>query len=106
MPCQGLIYAVQKNIQLLTLKYLDPSTYQVVNNLKIPATGVLYKVFLKRELQRLQWLASFLLTVGSIVSQISCNETGDEQRVALGYVLAVTSACLSALAGVVTEKLL
>lgn len=105
-PIPSLIYLVHNNIQFLTLKYVDPSTYQILGNLKIVTTGVLFRVILKRQLSRLQWIALSLLMIGATTSQISCNSGSSLAAPVEGYILGIISACLSALAGVYTEKLM
>lgn len=66
----ALIYLLHNNVQFLTLKYLDPATYQVLGNLKIVSTGLLFWLFLGRQLSRLQWTALLLLTMGATTSQV------------------------------------
>jgi len=34
---------VHNNVQFMTLKYVDPATYQILGNLKIVTTGVLFR---------------------------------------------------------------
>ena len=102
-PTPSLIYLVHNNVQFMTLQYVDPSTYQILGNLKIVTTGLLFRVFLNRQLSKLQWIALLLLTVGATTSQISgCGESGLAAPME-GYMLGLLSACLSALAGVYTE---
>mmetsp|Transcript_42015 Transcript_42015/g.50940 ORF Transcript_42015/g.50940 Transcript_42015/m.50940 type:complete len:372 (+) Transcript_42015:151-1266(+) len=105
-PIPSLIYLVHNNVQFMTLKYVDPSTYQILGNLKIVTTGVLFRVFLKRKLTKLQWWSLVLLMVGATTSQITgCGDSalGAQPE---GYMLAVVSATLSAMAGVYTEFLM
>ena len=56
-PIPSLIYLVHNNVQFMTLKYVDPATYQILGNLKIVTTGILFRVILQRKLNRLQWTA-------------------------------------------------
>ena len=56
--------------QFLTLKYVDPATYQILGNLKIVTTGVLFRLVLQRRLSMLQWIALALLMVGATTSQV------------------------------------
>ncbi|KAL3699886.1 hypothetical protein R1sor_017908 [Riccia sorocarpa] len=91
-PIPSIIYVVHNNIQFATLTYVDTSTYQILGNLKIVTTAILFRAFLKKKLSRIQWIAIVLLTLGTTTSQ--------------GYLLAVLSACLSGLAGVYTEYLM
>ena len=80
-------------------------TTLILGNLKIVTTGVLFRVILKRQLNKLQWIALALLMVGATTSQIGCTGSGLSAPVQ-GYMLGMLSACLSALAGVYTEKLM
>jgi solute carrier family 35 (UDP-sugar transporter), member A1/2/3 len=65
----SLIYLLHNNVQFFTLRYLDPATYQVLGNLKIVTTGLLFWLFLGRLLSKLQWISLVLLTFGATVSQ-------------------------------------
>mmetsp|Transcript_38662 Transcript_38662/g.84087 ORF Transcript_38662/g.84087 Transcript_38662/m.84087 type:complete len:323 (-) Transcript_38662:659-1627(-) len=104
-PIPSLIYLVHNNVQFFTLKYVDPSTYQILGNLKIVTTGVLFRVFLKRKLSTLQWWALVLLMVGATMSQVSgCGKTFNSPME--GYLFGLLSAFLSAFAGVYTEFLM
>ncbi|KAG0589992.1 hypothetical protein M758_1G061100 [Ceratodon purpureus] len=109
-PIPSIIYLVHNNVQFLTLTYVDTSTHQIMGNLKIVTTGILFRTFLKRKLSRLQWMAIMLLTIGTTVSQVKgCGETNCGRLLAApiqGYLLGILSACLSALAGVYTEYLM
>ena len=66
----SIIYWVHNNVQFLTLQQLDPAAYQILGNLKIVTTGVLFWLILKRHLTLLQWHALVLLTIGAMVSQV------------------------------------
>ncbi|MBA0788228.1 hypothetical protein Gotri_025354 [Gossypium trilobum] len=93
-----------------TLMYLDTSTYQIMGNLKIVTTGILFRLFLKKKLSNLQWMAIILLAVGTTMSQVKgCGEASCDSLFSApiqGYMLGILSACLSALAGVYTEFLM
>ena len=66
-------------MQFLFLREVDPTSYQILNNLKIIATGILFRVFLKRPLTRAKWGAIVLLAVGATVSQLGSCEAGGGQ---------------------------
>ncbi|CAL9223899.1 unnamed protein product [Arabidopsis halleri] len=106
----SLIYLIHNNVQFATLTYVDTSTYQIMGNLKIVTTGILFRLFLKRKLSKLQWMAIGLLAVGTTTSQVKgCGEaTCDSLFTApiQGYLLGILSAGLSALAGIYTEFLM
>mmetsp|Transcript_52444 Transcript_52444/g.166801 ORF Transcript_52444/g.166801 Transcript_52444/m.166801 type:complete len:327 (+) Transcript_52444:194-1174(+) len=102
----SIIYLVHNNVQFMTLKYVDPSTYQILGNLKIVTTGVMFRVFLKRRLSKLQWIALMLLMVGATTSQVSGCGGGTFSAPIEGYMLGLLSAFLSALAAVYTEYIM
>ncbi|XP_028794735.1 CMP-sialic acid transporter 1-like isoform X2 [Neltuma alba] len=109
-PIPSIIYLIHNNVQFATLAYVDTSTYQIMGNLKILTTGILFRLFLGRKLSNLQWMAIVLLAVGTTTSQLKGH--GETSRDSLfsapiqGYMLGALSACLSALAGVYTEYLM
>ncbi|XP_028770360.1 CMP-sialic acid transporter 1 [Neltuma alba] len=106
----SIIYLIHNNVQFATLTYVDTSTYQIMGNLKIVTTGILFRLLLGRRLSNLQWMAIVLLAVGTTTSQVrGCGEASCDSLLSApiqGYVLGVLSACLSALAGVYTEFLM
>ncbi|GAV63543.1 Nuc_sug_transp domain-containing protein [Cephalotus follicularis] len=106
----SVIYLIHNNVQFATLTYVDTSTYQIMGNLKIVTTGILFRLFLKRKLSNLQWMAIILLAVGTTTSQVKgCGEASCDSLFSApiqGYMLGILSACLSALAGVYTEFLM
>lgn len=116
-PIPSVIYLIHNNVQFATLVYVDTSTYQIMGNLKIVTTGILFRyllywflqgqkflgrfhfvtasslcipfdfnlhccfqligsalyflrLFLKRKLSNLQWMAIVLLAVGTTTSQV------------------------------------
>ncbi|KAL7203246.1 hypothetical protein ACSBR2_016528 [Camellia fascicularis] len=109
-PIPSIIYLIHNNVQFATLTFVDPSTYQIMGNLKIVTTGILFRMFLKRKLSNLQWMAIVLLAVGTTTSQAKgCGEASCDSLFSSpiqGYMLGILSACLSALAGVYTEFLM
>ncbi|KAA0032985.1 CMP-sialic acid transporter 1 isoform X1 [Cucumis melo var. makuwa] len=109
-PIPSIIYLIHNNVQFATLTYVDTSTYQIMGNLKIVTTGILFRLFLRRKLSNLQWMAIILLAVGTTTSQVKgCGEASCESLLSApiqGYMLGILSACLSALAGIYTEFLM
>ena len=66
----SIIYWLHNNVQFVTLRYVDPATYQIMGNLKIVTTGLLLWLCLRRQLSALQWMALALLMIGATVSQV------------------------------------
>ncbi|KAG9157637.1 hypothetical protein Leryth_014153 [Lithospermum erythrorhizon] len=104
-PIPSIIYLIHNNVQFATLTYVDTSTYQIMGNLKIVTTGILFR---RRDSNLCDGNA--LLAVGTTTSQVKgCGEASCDSLFSSpiqGYTLGVLSACLSALAGVYTEFLM
>uniref|UniRef100_A0A8D0HEK0 Solute carrier family 35 member A4 n=1 Tax=Sphenodon punctatus TaxID=8508 RepID=A0A8D0HEK0_SPHPU len=62
----ALLYAANNNLVVHMQHFMDPSTYQVLSNLKIGSTALLYSMVLHQRLTRHKWLALFLLTVAGV----------------------------------------
>lgn len=45
-PIPSIIYLIHNNVQFATLTYVDTSTYQIMGNLKIVTTGLLFRFIL------------------------------------------------------------
>mmetsp|Transcript_20867 Transcript_20867/g.62797 ORF Transcript_20867/g.62797 Transcript_20867/m.62797 type:complete len:334 (+) Transcript_20867:371-1372(+) len=106
-PVPSVIYWVHNNVQFWTLKYVDPATYQILGNLKIVTTGVLFRLLLRRRLSTLQWIALALLMIGATTSQLKTSVVSEASSLFSapieGYLFGLLSAFLSAFAAVYTE---
>ncbi|XP_072854492.2 putative UDP-sugar transporter protein SLC35A4 [Pogona vitticeps] len=58
----ALLYAANNNLVVHLQLFMDPSTFQVLSNLKIGSTALLFSIFLHQRLTLRKWLALFLLT--------------------------------------------
>mmetsp|Transcript_83817 Transcript_83817/g.233807 ORF Transcript_83817/g.233807 Transcript_83817/m.233807 type:complete len:363 (-) Transcript_83817:138-1226(-) len=110
----GLIYFINNNCQFFILQAIDPTTFQLLSQLKTVFTGLLFRLVLQRKLQVVQWLALVTLSCGTAVSQlhlVSHDDSADNRpREALpafvGLLLCVVTSIGSALAGIYNEKLM
>ncbi|KAK3273712.1 hypothetical protein CYMTET_18062 [Cymbomonas tetramitiformis] len=102
----SIIYLICNNLTLDVLRYLPPSTYQILSNLRIVTTGLLSWLFLRRPLSRLQWIALVLVSAGAVSSQLGSNNDGAMKASLKGYFLMLLLCFLAALGGVVTEALM
>ena len=104
------IYFINNNCIFYILQAVDPTTFQLLSQMKTIFTGLLFRVFLKRRLTAVQYLALITLACGTAISQVpSCERhTRGAQAAAplLGALLSVLSSLLSALGGIYNEKLL
>jgi UDP-sugar transporter A1/2/3 len=99
----SFIYLAQNNVQFLFLKYVDPSSYQMLGNLKIASTGILFRFFLKRNLTNLKWIALLILLIGATTSQLDTCSSKLLSAPIEGYLFGLLSASLSGFAAVYTE---
>ena len=105
----ALLYCVYNNLVYLNLTFFDPGTYNVLMQLRIVLTGLLYQLLFSTRLGRNQWLAIILITLGCV-----CKEwpklLGEGGRVpsalSHAWVLLAFQMLCSVFAGVYNEKLL
>ena len=106
----ALIYFVNNNCVFFILQAVDPTTFQLLSQMKTIFTGLLFRVFLKRRLTVVQYLALATLACGTACSQLpgpdAACQGGSRHSSLLGLALSVLSALLSALGGIYSEKLL
>jgi UDP-sugar transporter A1/2/3 len=104
------IYFVNNNCIFYILLSVDPTTFQLLSQMKTIFTGLLFRVFLKRKLSAVQYLALVTLACGTACSQLPSGRHGPKGPKGgsplLGAALSVLSSLLSALGGIYNEKLL
>lgn len=103
----ALIYFVNNNLVFVILQHVNPTTFQLLSQLKTAFTGILFRVCLGRRLSMIQYLAIWQLTCGTACSHIPSagTESGGSSSFT-GLVLSVVSCMLSACGGIYSEKLL
>ena len=107
----ALIYFVNNNCIFFILQAVDPTTFQLLSQMKTIFTGLLFRVFLKRKLTAVQGLALVTLACGTACSQLPGaahhhNHKSAPAAPLLGAGLSLLSSLLSALGGVYNEALL
>eukprot|EP00928_Gymnodinium_smaydae_P053787 TRINITY_DN37700_c0_g1_i1.p1 TRINITY_DN37700_c0_g1~~TRINITY_DN37700_c0_g1_i1.p1 ORF type:complete len:348 (-),score=89.68 TRINITY_DN37700_c0_g1_i1:136-1179(-) len=107
----GLIYFVNNNAQFFILQAIDPTSFQLLSQMKTIFTGLLFRVMLDKKLKPVQWLAIVILACGTAVSELPTKD--HDKPVAehglpryVGFLLCLMTSLFSALAGVYNEKLL
>jgi UDP-sugar transporter A1/2/3 len=100
----AFIFFINNNLVFVILTYIDAPTFQLLGQMKTLFTGLLFRIFLGRELTAHQYLAIWFLTCGTSISQVgSCTETKSSF---IGFLLVVVSSLLSAFGGIFNEKLM
>ncbi|KAK4771873.1 hypothetical protein SAY86_013648 [Trapa natans] len=105
-PIPAALYLVKNLLQYYIFAYVDAPGYQILKNLNIISTGVLYRIILKRELSEIQWAAFVLLCAGCTTAQLNSNSDRVLDTPFQGWVMAVVMALLSGFAGVYTEAII
>ena len=119
MAVPASLYLLQNNLQFHAAGYLNASTYQVMNQLKVLTTAIFSVVILGQKLSTRQWMSLFLLSAGLIIVQLPSSampssnppadgdRTGPDRPVDPMGLLSMAFACiLSGLSGVYFEKVL
>lgn len=114
----AVLYALNNNLVVLMQGYMDPSSYQVLSNLKIASTALLYSLCLGHRLRPRQWLGLGLLVAAGVCHSYSTldrrgvSDEGEAEQdsglhvTAWGLFLVSVYCCVSGLAAVYTESTL
>ena len=65
----ALLYCIYNNLVYVNLSFFDPGTYNVLMQLRIVLTGVLYQALFSTRLGRNQWLAIVFIMLGCICKE-------------------------------------
>ncbi|XP_017235136.1 CMP-sialic acid transporter 2 isoform X2 [Daucus carota subsp. sativus] len=105
-PIPAALYLVKNLLQYYIFAYVDAPGYQILKNLNIISTGVLYRIILKRKLSEIQWAAFILLCAGCTTAQLNPSSDHVLQTPFQGWIMAIVMALLSGFAGVYTEAII
>jgi hypothetical protein len=72
----GLLYAINNNLEIYALNYMDIATNRLLNNLKILTTALMYRVIMRQEITKQQYVALGLLLLGSTFAANSKSDQG------------------------------
>ncbi|XP_069137247.1 probable UDP-sugar transporter protein SLC35A4 [Argopecten irradians] len=109
----AVLYFINNNLAVHMQLQMDPATYQVLSNLKIVSTAILYRLIIKRNLTISQWVSVGILTFagfcnsyGGLQEKGEITNAGEIHVTFLGLVMMFVYCTVSGLAGVVTEYIL
>ncbi|XAR73078.1 hypothetical protein NMG60_11019941 [Bertholletia excelsa] len=105
-PIPAALYLIKNLLQYYIFAYVDAPGYQILKNLNIISTGVLYRIILKKKLSEIQWAAFILLCAGCTTAQLNPSSDRVLQTPFQGWVMAIVMALLSGFAGVYTEAII
>ncbi|CAG0916014.1 unnamed protein product [Notodromas monacha] len=94
------LYVLYNNLTFINMLSFDAVTYTVLSQCRIILTGIVFQIFFKRKLTRMQWFSLFLLTVGCVVKDVgataskrSADGVGDQEAL-MGYLWGAIQAAL------------
>ncbi|XP_017559276.1 probable UDP-sugar transporter protein SLC35A4 [Pygocentrus nattereri] len=112
----ALLYSFNNNLVVNMQAYMDPSSFQVLSNLKIASTALLYTSCLRKRMRPAQWLGlGFLMGAGVCHSYSSLGWENPEEEgkmsprlyiTAWGLLMVLAYCFISGLAAVYTERVL
>ena len=103
----ALLYCIYNNLVYVNLAVFDPGTYNVLAQVRIVFTGLLYQWLFAKRLNRNQWLAIVLITIGCMCKESSKLSSGVAMHANMrAWLLLLTQLLASVFAGVYTELLL
>jgi UDP-sugar transporter A1/2/3 len=100
------LYTAQNNLLFVTLKHVEPASFQVFINLKIPVTAALLYLLADKRFSRNQVGALIMLVIGAVLSQADFDSIGEIGLSPTGSLLLASMVAISSTAGVVNEMLL
>ncbi|KAJ4959426.1 hypothetical protein NE237_026537 [Protea cynaroides] len=105
-PIPAALYLIKNLLQYYIFAYVDAPAYQILKNMNLISTGVLYRIILKRKLSEIQWAAFILLCAGCTTAQLDSSSDRVLQTPVQGWIMAIVMALLSGFAGVYTEAII
>jgi len=102
----ALLYCVYNNLVYTNLAIFDPGTYNVLMQLRIVMTGVLFQTLFSKQLNRNQWSAIALIAFGCMVKESPKLSQGGLDVALGGWALLLLQMVASVFAGVYNELLL
>ncbi|KAK4477283.1 hypothetical protein RD792_016497 [Penstemon davidsonii] len=106
-PIPAALYLFKNLLQYYIFAYVDAPGYQILKNLNIISTGILYRIILKKKLSEIQWAAFVLLCAGCTTAQLKSNSDNQVLQTPFqGWLMAIIMALLSGFAGVYTEAII
>ncbi|CAE7498762.1 unnamed protein product [Symbiodinium natans] len=108
----AMLYTLQNRLVFEALQRISPPEYQLLNNMKLFTTSLVFRVVMQRQLRVLQWMALVLLVLGMALATAPCGDGRDptvqanRSDVWMGVAIMLAVSWCSALAGVLNEWLI
>ncbi|XP_046373704.2 probable UDP-sugar transporter protein SLC35A4 [Haliotis rufescens] len=107
----AVLYCINNNLSVYMQVQMDPTTYQILGNMKVITTAVLYRAIIRRRLTVIQWASLAVLGAAGIFDSYGGMQTkgawsGEIHLTVSGLIMMCTYCCISGFAGVYTEYIL
>lgn len=109
----AILYCINNNLGVQMQLHMDPASYQVLSNLKILSTAVLYRLIIKKPITNIQWIALTMLASAGVSNSYGGMHAKPTEHSAGVIHITMTGLCLisvycfvSGLSGVYTEYIL
>ncbi|XP_046543048.1 LOW QUALITY PROTEIN: probable UDP-sugar transporter protein SLC35A4 [Haliotis rubra] len=108
----AVLYCINNNLSVYMQVHMDPTTYQILGNMKVATTAVLYRVVIQRPLTVVQWMSLGVLSMSGILDSYGGMQasgstwSGEMHLTVAGLIMMFIYCCISGLAGVYTEYIL
>lgn len=101
------LYSINNNLDMLNNQYMDPATEQVLVQLKVLTTGIVWWLVFRQPLGIRKWISLVLLFVGALLAALPSNSTSKRTMYIepFGFLLVFLYVWISASAGVYNEWL-
>ncbi|KAL7237242.1 hypothetical protein ACSBR2_003517 [Camellia fascicularis] len=103
-PIPAALYLVKNLLQYYIFAYVDAPGYQILKNLNIISTGVLYRIILKKKLSEIQWAAFILLCAGCTTAQLNSSSDRVLQTPFQGWLMAIVCFSISILQAIIKKR--
>ncbi|XP_077330257.1 putative UDP-sugar transporter protein SLC35A4 [Lithobates pipiens] len=109
----AILYGANNNLVIHMQHFMDPSSFQVLSNLKIVSTALLYSILLGQRLSIRKWFAMFFLTAAGVfysyggIQDVEKTSAAKQLYITLPGLLIMVIYCLfSGMSAVYTEMTL
>ena len=101
----SFIYAINSNIFFYAMHYTTPPIWNVLTQLRVIFTAIMYRLVFKRKISWVQWAALVMLTAAIVLPDFGDTnpEENNTEDIVMTVVLAVAASMLTAMGPLYTE---
>lgn len=100
----SILYAIANTLVYIGMSYINPALFHVFGNIRIMTAGVLYRIFMNRPQNDLQWMALVILTCGAVLASPQSNMSNNpNENNTLGLLAGFMMCLCSSASSIYTE---